>query len=47
MKINLGPTGLGSVKEAIARLEEYAKLGLTACEIAFTYGVYIQIDKFR
>ena len=42
MKINLGPTGLGSVKEAIARLEEYAKLGLTACEIAFTYGVYIQ-----
>ena len=40
--IRFGPAGLGGVKEAIANLEEYAKMGLTACEIAFTYGVYIK-----
>ncbi|MFH1326888.1 MAG: TIM barrel protein [archaeon] len=40
--IKFGPAGLGSVKEAIFRLEEYHKIGLTACEIAFTYGVYIK-----
>ena len=41
MKINLGPAGIGPTKEAIANLEEYHRLGLSACEIAFTYGVYI------
>lgn len=40
--IRFGPAGLGSVKEAISNLEEYHKLGLRACEIAFTYGVYIK-----
>ena len=39
--IRFGPAGLGGVKEAEANLERFAKLGLTACEIAFTYGVYI------
>jgi len=37
-----GPAGLGSVKQAIANLEEYSNLGLKACEIAFTYGIYIK-----
>jgi len=40
--IRFGPAGLGPVKEAISNLEEYHKLGLRACEIAFTYGVYIK-----
>lgn len=42
MPIRFGPAGLGGVKEAIANLERYAKLGLRACEIAFTYGVYLK-----
>jgi deoxyribonuclease IV len=40
--INIGPAGLGPVKEAIFNLEKYHKLGLKACEIAFTYGIYIK-----
>lgn len=43
--IRFGPAGLGSVKDAISNLEEYHKLGLRACEIAFTYGVYIKNEK--
>jgi deoxyribonuclease-4 len=42
MTIRFGPAGLGPVKEAIGKLEEYSKLGLKACEIAFTYGAYIK-----
>ena len=42
MSIRFGPAGLGPIKDAIANLEEYSKLGLKACEIAFTYGVYIK-----
>lgn len=41
-KIRFGPAGLGPVKTAIETLEEYHKKGLRACEIAFTYGVYIK-----
>jgi deoxyribonuclease IV len=40
-----GPSGLGPVKDAIENLKEYSKLGLKACEIAFTYGVYIKNSK--
>ncbi len=40
--IKFGPAGLGGVSEAIKNLEEYHKLGLRACEIAFTYGAYIK-----
>jgi deoxyribonuclease IV len=40
--IRFGPAGIGPVEEAISNLEEYHKLGLTACEIAFTYGAYIK-----
>ena len=42
MAIKFGPAGLGPVKEAENTLEGYAKAGLKACEIAFTYGVYIK-----
>ena len=42
MTIRFGPAGLGGVKEAISNLEHYSQLGLRACEIAFTYGVYIK-----
>ena len=41
-KIKFGPAGLGGVKEAISNLEKYKSLGIKACEIAFTYGVYIK-----
>ncbi|MFA7708011.1 MAG: TIM barrel protein [Candidatus Pacearchaeota archaeon] len=40
--IKFGPAGLGGADEAISNLETYHKLGLKACEIAFTYGVYIK-----
>ncbi len=42
MAIRFGPAGLGPVKTAENVLERYSKLGLRACEIAFTYGVYIK-----
>jgi len=43
--IKFGPAGLGPVKTAIETLEKYSKLGLKACEIAFTHGVYIKEKK--
>ncbi|MEK6889011.1 MAG: TIM barrel protein [Nanoarchaeota archaeon] len=45
MAIKFGPAGLGPVKTASAVLEGYHKLGLRACEIAFTYSVYIKPDE--
>jgi deoxyribonuclease-4 len=42
MSIKFGPAGLGDVKGAISTLEKYSSLGIKACEIAFTYGVYIK-----
>lgn len=42
MAIRFGPAGLGGVKEAISNLKKYHELGLKACEIAFTHGVYIK-----
>jgi len=42
MAIKFGPAGLGGVKEAISNLERFKSFGLGACEIAFTYGVYIK-----
>ena len=44
-RIKFGPAGLGTVKEAISNLEKYKSFGLEACEIAFTYGVYIKNKK--
>jgi len=43
--IRFGPAGLGGVEEAVFNLEAFHKLGLKACEIAFTYGVYIKSEK--
>ncbi len=45
MTIKFGPAGLGPVKDAINNLEEFSKLGLKACEIAFTYGIYIKKEE--
>ncbi len=42
MTIKFGPAGLGPVKTALQTLETYHKLELKACEIAFTYSVYIK-----
>lgn len=42
LNIRFGPAGLGSIKDAVSNLEEFHKLGIRACEIAFTYGVYIK-----
>lgn len=42
MAIKFGPAGLGPVKDAIKNLEYYHSLGLRACEIAFTHGIYIK-----
>lgn len=42
MSLKFGPAGLGSVKDALSKLKEYNKLGLKACEIEFTYQVYIK-----
>ena len=42
MPVTFGPAGLGSIKTSITTLEKLHKLGLKACEIAFTYSVYIK-----
>src|SRR3989344_267899 len=42
--IKCGPAGLGPTKTAFAVLEKYHELGIRACEIAFTYSVYIKAD---
>ncbi len=44
MTIKFGPAGLGPVATAEKVLEGYSRLGLKACEIAFTYSVYIKPD---
>jgi deoxyribonuclease IV len=40
--IKIGPSGLGSVKQAEKFIEKLQKEGLIACEIPFTYGIYIK-----
>lgn len=40
--IKFGPGGLGPVKDAINNLEKFHELGLSACEVEFTYGPYIK-----
>lgn len=42
MSVKFGPASLGSVKDAVKTLERYKELGFRACEIAFTYSVYIK-----
>jgi len=43
--IKAGPAGLGPAKEAVEKLDEFSKEGINACEIAFTYGIYIKDKK--
>lgn len=45
MVLKFGPAGIGPVKDAITNLIHYKNKGLCACEIAFTYGIYIKSDK--
>ncbi|VVB80351.1 endonuclease 4 [uncultured archaeon] len=40
VEIRFGPSGIGGKSEAITNLGLYSKMGLRACEVAFTYGVY-------
>jgi deoxyribonuclease-4 len=42
MPIKFGPAGLGGIKDVVSNLEYLHKLGLKACEIAFTYSIYIK-----
>lgn len=41
MAIRFGPAGIGPAATAEKVLEDYHRLGLRACEIAFTYQVYL------
>ncbi len=45
MNVKFGPAGLGPVKTAEKTLEDYHKKGFRACEISFTYSVYIKNDE--
>lgn len=47
MSIKFGPAGLGPVKTALQVLEQYSKKGIKACEIAFTYSVYIKPEEAK
>lgn len=47
MSIKFGPAGLGPVKTALNVLEQYHKAGMKACEIAFTYSVYIKAEEAK
>ena len=42
MTIKFGPASLGSVEDAEKNLEKFHELGFKACEIPFTYSVYIK-----
>ncbi len=41
-KIIFGPAGMGPVKEVEETFKRYHDLGIKACEIPFTYQVYIK-----
>ncbi len=45
LKIRIGPAGLGPVKKAVENINEFVKEGINACEIEFTYGIYIKDRK--
>ena len=48
MTIRLGPAGLGAkLGDAAESLERYHKMGIRACEIPFTYGIFIKEDKHK
>lgn len=43
--IRFGPAGIGGVKEAVSYLENYHKIGFRACEIPFTYQIFIKSER--
>ena len=45
MVVKFGPGGLGNAKEAVGNLEKYKELGLKACEVEFTYSVYMKKEQ--
>ncbi len=45
--IRFGPAGFGGVKEAVSNIEKFHSLGLKACEIPFTYSVFIKEGKHK
>ncbi len=45
--IRFGPAGLGSIDKSVERLKTYFEKGINACEIPFTYGVYMKEDKHK
>lgn len=46
--IRFGPAGLGAkVQEAAESLKRYSEAGLRACEIPFTYGVFIDETRHK
>lgn len=45
--IRFGPAGCGGVKEIVENLERYQKMGLGACEIPFTYQIWIKEEDAR
>lgn len=40
--IRFGPAGCGGRAEAVSNLEKYKKLGIAACEVPFTYQVWMR-----
>jgi len=40
--IRFGPAGCGGREEAVSNLEKYKKLGISACEVPFTYQVWMR-----
>ncbi len=45
MKIRLGPSGVGSVKDIENTFEQFAGVGIKAAEIPFTYSIFIRDEK--
>jgi len=43
--IKFGPAGIGPIKEVEKTFEKYSKNKIKACEIPFTYSVYIKNKK--
>jgi len=47
MPIKFGTAGIGPIKEVEHTFEEFAGVGIKACEIPFTYGIYIKKDRHK
>jgi deoxyribonuclease-4 len=45
--IKFGPAGFGGVNFAVSNLKKYNSLGIKACEIPFTYGIWIKPEQTK